>query len=320
MAVVAPSAGLAGRFPRRTERGITALRALGYQVRVMPHARESRSWVSAGVEERRADLEQAFLDPGVAAVLPTIGGNHSAQLLAGLDMELIAAHPKVLCGYSDITSLLNGIHVATGLVTFYGPALLPQFGEYPEPLAETVTAFQRAVTRPRPLGQVPEWDHVVDEFCDWGDDVRRPRHVGRTAGRRLLRAGSATGRLLCGCLPTLRHLIGTPWQPDFTDAILVLDLPDDGYDVRELDADLWHLRNAGLLGQVAALLVGRMARVTDEERTRMDAVIREVCAPFDFPVVSNFECGHADPCLTLPIGCRAALCDSVLTVLEPGVS
>ena len=67
---------------RRTGRGIAALRSLGYRVRVMPHALDTRSRASASVTDRVADLEEAFKDPDIAAVLATIGGNHSAQLLS----------------------------------------------------------------------------------------------------------------------------------------------------------------------------------------------------------------------------------------------
>ncbi|HEY4454006.1 MAG TPA: S66 peptidase family protein [Pseudonocardiaceae bacterium] len=319
IAIVSPSAGLAGRFPDRTERGIAALRALGYRTRTMPHALAARSWVSASVAERVADLETAFEDPRIDAILATIGGNHSAQLLAGLDMELIRANPKVFCGYSDISSVLNGIHVATGLVTFYGPALLPQFGEFPRPLDATVDHFREAVGQPRPLGRLPELTTMVDEFVDWGQDAGRPRRVGSTEGRHLLRAGSARGPLVCSCLPTLRQLIGTPWEPDFTDAILVLDLPSDQYRTSDADADLWHLRNAGVLDEVAGVVVGRVPRWSEAAGAELDRVINEVCANFDFPVISHFECGHADPCLTIPLGCQAGLRDAELAVLESGV-
>ena len=71
----------------------------------MAHAEGRRGWVSGTPHERVADLHDAFSDPQVRAVLCTIGGLHSAQLLPLLDFELIAANPKVFCGYSDITTL-----------------------------------------------------------------------------------------------------------------------------------------------------------------------------------------------------------------------
>lgn len=319
IAVVSPSAGFAGRFRRRTDRGVQALQALGYKVKLMPHALENQSWVSAPIEDRVADLEAAFTDPEVTAIISAIGGNHSAQLLPTLNMEIIAAHPKIFCGYSDITSLLNGINVRTGLVTFYGPALLPQLGEFPRPLPDTISAFRSAVAQPEPLMAVPEFPAAISESLDWASDNVRPRLITETAGRQVLRAGQGAGRLVCGCVPTLRHLIGTPWEPDFAGSVLVLDLPDRDYDPGELDADLWHLVNSGRLEVIAALLVGRLPVAASEDQLLFDQVVMEVCAPFRFPVISRFELGHGDPSVTLPIGCEAEVDGGKLIVTEPGV-
>lgn len=319
IAVVSPSAGFAGRFPRRTERGVQALEALGYRAKLMPYAMENQSWVSAPVADRVADLEAAFLDPDVSVIMSAIGGNHSAQLLPALDMDLIATHPKILCGYSDITSLLNGINVMTGLVTFYGPALLPQIGEFPRPLPDTIAAFRSATGGSGPMMALPEFPSAITEMIDWAADSIRPRIITATAGRQVLRDGQGAGRLVCGCLPTLRHLIGTRWEPDFDGSVLVLDLPDRGYDASELDADLWHLVNAGRLESVAALLVGRLPAAPEEEQALLDRVVAEVCAPFRFPVISRFEVGHGDPALTLPIGCQAEVDGAKVAITESGV-
>lgn len=68
-----------------------------------------------------ADLPEAFADDSVAAILTVIGGYNASELLPRLDWNLIAAHPKVFCGYSHITALWNAILARTGLVTYSGP-------------------------------------------------------------------------------------------------------------------------------------------------------------------------------------------------------
>jgi muramoyltetrapeptide carboxypeptidase LdcA involved in peptidoglycan recycling len=120
IAVVSPSWCGPAEVPTPYRRGLAALRAHGFEVRVMAHAERRRGWVSGTPQERVADLHDAFADQQVRAVLCTIGGLHSAQLLPLLDFDLIAANPKVFCGYSDITSLHLAIHGVTGLVTFMG--------------------------------------------------------------------------------------------------------------------------------------------------------------------------------------------------------
>ena len=73
---------------------------------------------SSPIEARVADLHAAFLDDNVKAILAVTGGYNANELLPYLDFELIAKHPKIICGYSDFTSLANAITAKTGLVTF----------------------------------------------------------------------------------------------------------------------------------------------------------------------------------------------------------
>jgi hypothetical protein len=113
IAVVSPSWCGPAELPAAYRRGLQALRGQGFEPQVMAHAEGRRGWVSGTPEERVADLHAGFADPQVRAVLCTIGGLHSAQLVPLLDYELIAANPKVFCGYSDITSLHLAIHGAS---------------------------------------------------------------------------------------------------------------------------------------------------------------------------------------------------------------
>ena len=119
IAVVSPSWCGPAEMPTPYRRGLAALRAHGFEVRVMAHASDA----AAGCRGRRRRGSPTCTMPSptkrVRAVLCTIGGLHSAQLLPLLDFDLIAANPKVFCGYSDITSLHLAIHGVTGLVTSF---------------------------------------------------------------------------------------------------------------------------------------------------------------------------------------------------------
>jgi muramoyltetrapeptide carboxypeptidase len=319
IAVVSPSAGLAGRYPHRMSRGVKALESLGFTVEVMPHARADRSWVSGTISERVDDLHAAFTDDRVRAIIATVGGDHSAQLLHALDFDLIRRNPKVICGYSDITSVLHAIHRVTGMITFYGPAVLPQFGEWPVPLPASVAHFRHVTQGGQPVGELPSFDEVITEFVDWKEDEGRPRRRDLATGRRIIRHGTVRGPLLPGCLPTIRHLIGTPWQLCYAGSVLVLDIPDLGYSIATADADLWHLRNTGILGELAGLVVGRPRFSEAADVDRLCQVVEEVTRPFGYPVVAQFECGHCDPVLTLPIGVAVELDSARLAVPEPAV-
>ncbi|TWP50430.1 MccF-like protein [Lentzea tibetensis] len=319
VAVISPSAGDAARYARRAARGVRALEELGFVVDVMPNATRDRSWVSGTVRERVDDVHRAFADERVRAIASFIGGNHSAQLLGSLDHDLIAGNPKVLFGYSDMTSLLHAVHRMTGLVTFYGPQVLPQFGEWPRPMRETVDHFRAVTSVAAPAGAFPVLDGIVREFIDWADDEVRPREQEKATGRRVIRDGRARGPLVAGCLPTIRHLVGTPWQVDCRGSVLVLDIPDSRYRVADADADLWHLRNARIMDGLAGLVVCRSRHFDEPLTDQLCDVIDEVTRPYGFPVLAEFESGHGDPALTIPIGPVAELSGAELTVLDAAV-
>jgi muramoyltetrapeptide carboxypeptidase len=84
-----------------------------------------------------------------------------------LDFDLIVSHPKIFMGFSDITVLNVAIWSKTGLTTFNGPALMPDFAEYPQMTSYTQRYFIKAVMQEKPIGWVepsPDW---TEEFLDW---------------------------------------------------------------------------------------------------------------------------------------------------------
>jgi len=202
--VVSPSAGAVGRWPHRVERAQRYLESVGLRVRVMPNAARSEGWASAPPEARVADIHDAFVDEDVAVVLAGTGGNHSNQLLPLLDYELIRSHPKVFQGFSDITVLHWALAKHAGLSTFYGPALVPTLGEHPEVLPDTDRFLRAAWFGAGPIEYEPA-DVWTDEFLDWNakTDLTRPRELRPSDGWVAVRAGTATGPLLGGCLETI---------------------------------------------------------------------------------------------------------------------
>ncbi|KAG8999988.1 hypothetical protein FRB95_011495 [Tulasnella sp. JGI-2019a] len=119
-------------------------------------------------------------NPDVKAIICTIGGHTTNELLPHLDYELIRANPKIFIGYSDITLLHYALFVKAGLRTFYGPAVITQWGEFPQPYTFTADHFFRVVTRPvESISLVPRSCEWTQEFLDWGttDAEQRPRKM-----------------------------------------------------------------------------------------------------------------------------------------------
>ena len=321
VAIVSPSAPAFGRFPHRGERGTAYLESLGLRVRPMRHAASVDGWVSAPPEARAADLHEAFADPEVAVVLCAIGGNHSNQVLPHLDFDLIRANPKIFQGYSDMTVLHWAIGQETGLSTFYGPALVPELGEFPEVLPLTDRFLRDAWFGAEPLRYEPasEW---TDELLDWNRqlDLTRPRALQRSEGWLTIRGGVAEGPLLGGCLETICwHLEGSAYWPEFGGAILMLESSEEMPSPAHVDSYLTDLEQLGVLDSIAGLIYARPYGYSEAER---EALWRVLDAHVRCPTLADVDCGHADPMLTLPLRQRVELDAAARTLetLEPATT
>jgi len=321
--IISPSWGGAAVFPHRVDLGVRALERLGLRVKLGRHALNQRGVVSDSPQNRAADLHDMFRDPDVRLIVAAIGGDHSCHLLPHLDFELIRQHPTLFMGYSDITVLNVALWVATGLVTFNGPALLPDFAEYPEMFEYTRSWFWKAVTRPEPVGAIAPAVDWTEEFLDWTTkaDLVRPRARRPSAGWTWLKRGTAEGVLVGGCLESLEHLRGTRFWPAWDGCILFVETSEMAPAPAVVDGMLMDYQNMGVLDRIRALLVGRPMRYTEDQRQQLRDVVLERTQSFDFPVVMDMDFGHTAPQFTLPIGCRARVDAAAerFEILEPAV-
>lgn len=312
-AIVSPSAPAAGRFPSRLAQAVGALTDLGLRVRVMPHATDDDGLTAGTVASRVADLHDAFADEEVRAIITAIGGHLSSQLVSVLDWDRVRANPKIFCGFSDTTTLHLALLRHAGLSSFYGPAALPSWGELPAPHAETVASFEAvAFATPWATGDLGPVRTTAADVRDWADDGPRSYVAARSPG--VVRPGTAVGRLLPACLPVLGESIGTSWEPVTAGCILVLDLPPWPYALGDLATDIWHLRNAGLLDDVAMV-----ATTTPDPRSRLDGlaeVLIEAVPDPSVPIAIDIAMGHSSPMLTVPIGRLARWEHPVVRLLE----
>jgi muramoyltetrapeptide carboxypeptidase LdcA involved in peptidoglycan recycling len=309
VAIVSPSFPAVGAFPHRAERGRAYLESIGLQARVMPNATLVTDWVAGSPDARAEDIHAAFADDSIAAILCGIGGNHSNQLLPLLDYGLIAAHPKLFQGYSDITVLHWALAKHAGLQTYYGPALCSELGENPEVFPYTDRWLRAAWFEEGPL-EYDAPDEWTDEFLDWGKkaDLERPRVLKPVEGWRSIREGLAEGRLLGGCLETICwHLKGSSEWLDLAGAVLFLETSEEGPSPAHVDAYLTDLEHLGVFDQIAGLVVGRPAAYSHEDPEVLWKVVEERTRASGIPVLANLDIGHTDPMLTLPLGATARL-------------
>ena len=310
VAVVAPSSTATASFEHRMDAAVEFLTDRGYEVTEAAATRHDGAWRSTDAAERASAFTDAFLDPSVDLILTAIGGVTANTLLPHLPFDALRANPTAVCGYSDITAIHYGLLSQAGVVTFYGPCAVTEFGEYPEPFAYTVDSFVETM-RGDGTGVVepsPEW---TDEVLDWEqqlDTVRR-RDRRPNPGYEWLREGTAEGPLLGGCLPTLSRLVGTRFWPDHDGAILLLDIPEGRgvgvpISVAEVHSALVHLSEAGVFDAVSGVVVSRPPHADAETRAELKRLLR---ARTTGPIVYGVDGGHTDPQATLPLGTRVGL-------------
>ncbi|HLW69525.1 MAG TPA: LD-carboxypeptidase [Candidatus Binataceae bacterium] len=274
--VVAPAAAVERAH---LERGVAALSAMGYRVKISPHALD-RSGILAGEDVvRAAELTAFFADPEVKAIFAARGGYGSGRLLPLFDFAALARTPKIFLGFSDETYLLNALVAQARMVAFHGPMVAMDF-------SHGVSA--------------PARDHLLRLLAG---ETRELTLEAPTA----LRPGSARGPLLGGCLSVVVAMIGTPWEPLFDGAILFLE--DTGEKAYRIDRMLTQLGQAGILRRVAGIVFGAIRPV--EGSAREGALIRdfigEATAQLDCPVLSGIEAGHGTANFALPLGLPAQL-------------
>jgi muramoyltetrapeptide carboxypeptidase LdcA involved in peptidoglycan recycling len=313
IALLSPSSGAAGMFKIRFQKAVRFFHDSGYQPVVFPSSKGAHPFYSVSAEERLDDIHAAFQDEEIKAIVCNIGGLSCNDLIARLDYSLIKSHPKILVGYSDITILQLAIFAKTGLVSFYGPMSMTQFAEFPQPQQYTLDHFFPLLTNARDMPmQICAPAAWTDEVLFWEQEDIRPRTMQEYSGFSWLRQGVARGILLGGCLPSLLQLFGTPFEPDFQDKILFLENPE-GEDMRKgmalsyVRSALADLDNTGVFGRISGLVIGNPYGYSQDEGEIYIGLIKEITKAYNFPVLTGFPVGHADPIATLPIGVEVSM-------------
>ena len=274
--------------------------ALGLRLTFASHVDERDDFDSSPAASRVSDLHAAFADPQVAGILTVIGGFNSNQLLPHLDWDLIAANPKIFCGYSDITALQNAMLTRASLVTYSGPHW-SSFGMR-DHFEQTQRWFEEALFGEKPIELRPA-DIWTDDlwFADQDNRTVRPNE-----GWWPLRPGQAAGRIIGGNLATLNLLQGTEYMPSLAGALLMIE--DDFVS----DADAFARNLTSLLqlpdaAGVQGLVIGRFQEASGVTRSLLEQIIARQDRLAGLPVLGNADFGHTSPFATFPIGGRAAL-------------
>jgi muramoyltetrapeptide carboxypeptidase LdcA involved in peptidoglycan recycling len=296
--VIAPSRSLAIISQESQELAQKRFNALGLTLSFGRHTQEIDSFNSSSIESRVADLHEAFADTNVNAILTVIGGFNSNQLLAYIDWKLIQSHPKILCGFSDITALTNAIFAKTGLVTYSGPHY-SSFGQK-DYFDYTLEYFRKCLFENESIALTAS-NHWSDDMW-WQNQNDRTPHDNN--GYLSIIEGVAQGTIIGGNLGTLNLLQGTQFMPSLQNAILFLE-DDEESQPHHFDRDLQSLIHLSEFAQVQGLVIGRFQKASNMSLDLLLKIIRSKKELASMPVIANVDFGHTDPKITFPIGGQA---------------
>ena len=272
--IVCPSRWLKSSIFSET---VDIFKARGYKIKLGASTKLKLNQYAGSPEQRAHDLETMFADPEVNAIICARGGYGANRVLPLLNYQIIAQHPKIFVGYSDITAYLTSITQRTGLVTFHGPMLITFKAG---PIDYNFEYLEKTL-----FGEIP----LI---------IKPPSALPA----KVLKPGLAEGPLWGGNLTLIMDRLATEDQLIATDSILFLE------DVHEylygFDRLLYHLRQTGTLDGIKGLIIGEMTDMKDNKvpfGKTVDEIVMDVCGDLNIPIISNFPCGHGKYQVTLPL-------------------
>ncbi|GID92361.1 peptidase S66 [Amorphoplanes digitatis] len=282
----------------RLARGIEILSSFGLVVEVGAHVNDRYGYLAGTDEDRLADLNAAFADPGVRGVFAARGGYGTQRVVDRLDLSAVRRDPRVFVGFSDLTSLMGRLWQGARLVTFYGP-MVNWTDSRTGPVE--IESLRKAIMTTEPV--------VL---------TRDPAEPSAA----VLVPGTATGRLLGGNLTMLQTAIGTRDLPDLDGAILLFEDVDEA--AYSYDRMLTQLRRAGALDGIAGIAIGQFTSAANSGTWNAATAVQDRVGDLGVPVLGGLRVGHGNGQLTVPLGTRATIDTAAGTltvapgVLEPG--
>lgn len=274
----------------------TVLHSMGFKTQVAEHTYGQYGFLSAPDETRAKEFMELIADESVSGIFFIRGGWGCARLLPLLDFEVIKSNPKVIMGFSDITTLLNAITSKTGIITFHGPSGNSSWNDY------SIRYLKDVLINAKPVrySNTKAVDHSITTYS----------------------GGIAEGPLYGGNLSVICGLVGSDYLPDWKGKILFLeDVMEEPYRV---DRMLTHLSLAGVFKEVNGIILGNFRKCKAEEPDRsftLEEVFEHHFASAKIPVFYGAQIGHVRNKFTVPIGIRVTMDADIGTIelAEPSV-
>ncbi|GAB4290594.1 MAG: LD-carboxypeptidase [Oscillatoriaceae cyanobacterium] len=260
---------------------VAVMNQLGLKAKLGAHILDEYGYLAGRDENRAADVNNMFRDATVKAIITMRGGWGCNRILPLLDYNLIRQNPKIIIGFSDITSLLLAIYAQTGMVTFHGPVGISSWNSF------SVNYFQRLL------------------FAGESVTLRNPP----TLRVQTITSGKSRGRLLGGNLSVIASMLGSNYLPDWGKTILFIEEIEEN--IYSVDRLLTQLKIAGILDKLAGLIFAECTDCTagegDEPSLTLNQVLQDIIKPLGIPAWYGSAIGHIRDKFTVPLGVEAEI-------------
>lgn len=249
----------------------------GFKVEFSKNLFSNTCGYSSTAKEKAEDINYMFSNKEIKMIWCAKGGENSNSTFEYLDYDIIKKNPKIICGYSDITSLTNIITAKTGLVTFSG------------------TNFKTIATDETDFS----YNEAIKRFVDENLSLGKPEDY------KVIKSGIAEGTLIGGNLSLTRGLVEGKYKIDFTDKILFLE--ELGFETGPSMASnyLYFMKQNGVFNKIKGLWIGSY---NHESNISLEKIILDVIGDeYNFPIIKSDNFGHIEEKIVIPIVTKAKI-------------
>ena len=275
--VVAPSNPIVGDNIEEIMKAKEMVEKDGFKIEFSKNLFSNTCGYSSTAKEKAEDINYMFSNKNIKMIWCAKGGENSNSTFEYLDYNLIEKNPKIICGYSDITSITNIITAKTGLVTFSG------------------TNFKTIATDETDFS----YNEALKRFVDGNLDLGTPEDY------KVLNEGIAEGELIGGNLSLTRGLVEGKYKIDFRDKILFLE--ELGFETGPAMASnyLYYMKQNGVFDKIKGLWIGSYEH---ESNISLEKIILDVIGDkYNFPIIKSDNFGHIEQKIVIPIGKKAKI-------------
>ena len=283
--VVAPSNPIVGDNIEEIKKAKEIIEADGFRVKFSENLFSNTNIYSGTAKEKAEDINNMFTDKDVKMIWCAKGGNNSNSTFEYLDFDIIKNNPKIICGYSDITSITNIITEKTGLVTF------------------SSTNFKTIATDETDYSYKQALNRFVQGSLEFGQNDFK-----------IIKNGEAEGKLIGGNLSLIRGLVCGKYKVDFTDKILFIEELGYETDPAMVSNNLYYMKQNGVFDKIKGLWIGNYEH---ESGIALEKIVLDcIEEKYNFPIIKSNNFGHIEKKEVIPIGTKAKIKNGKIELIE----